>query len=754
MNSTIKKAIVLAILTVFGFVVSTNIIMYSVDIFINKQFEKFNILKALTYFKISAMYLKILGVQIGLILFSILIKSLNSGNKINKGQYGTNRFTTLSEIKTQYKEIPEKDDEYEGNGGILVSRYKDKIFIDDGARQSMCIGTTQSQKTQTVVYPTIDILSRAKNKPSMLITDSKGELATATINKLVKRGYEVDILNFINPELGSRINPLKIITDEWEKGNETNAISILENVSYKIFKSSIEKSNDPFWIEAAQSLFSSVVLRIIDKCIEDKEKWKISVYTAIKFVIEKTSNEYEINPETGEEILVDINNLGYELDKYFNKFHIDYQPRLLYSTFADTKGKTRAGVLAVFKSKLKLFLNKDVALMTSKNTIDLKSIGFNVKNNDCFKLKNTWINKILNKEIEFKLLDEDLNSLKEILNQETIDFQVSIDDLNLESLNSLTLNFKLESLNFKKNFKDEDYRNLVNYFLNYLKIEKEILVGDFLKRKSFDELIEQINIKKDDLIFSNEVNLNNIELCINKNKPKAIFLLIPDFDKSKNILATLFIEQLYFVLSKESFYSENKACDRDVFFLLEELGQLPQISDLDSMITMSLSKRIKFLLVFQSFTQVNSIYGKKARTIIENCANLIYILTTDLNTAKEISERCGNKTELSLSRSGHDLELDIEKRKNESAKAEKIILTQDLMQLKLNESIVLRSTKRTDLKGNKIIPYPIYNRGKTAFKPAYEYLANDFKENSNIMSFLQEKYKNNIYDLSQYKFEG
>ena len=172
------------------------------------------------------------------------------------------------------------------------------------------------------------------------------------------------------------------------------------------------------------------------------------------------------------------------------------------------------------------------------------------------------------------------------------------------------------------------------------------------------------------------------------------------------------------------------------------------------MITMSLSKRIKFLLVFQSFTQVNSIYGKKARTIIENCANLIYILTTDLNTAKEISERCGNKTELSLSRSGHDLELDIEKRKNESVKAEKIILTQDLMQLKLNESIVLRSTKRTDLKGNKIIPYPIYNRGKTAFKPAYEYLANDFKENSNIMSLLQEKYKNNIYDLSQYKFEG
>lgn len=754
MNSTIKKAIVLAILTVFGFVVSTNIIMYSVDIFINKQFEKFNILKALTYFKISAMYLKILGVQIVLILFSILIKSLNSGNKINKGQYGTNRFTTLSEIKTQYKEIPEKDDEYEGNGGILVSRYKDKIFIDTGARQSMCIGTTQSQKTQTVVYPAIDILSRAKNKPSMIITDSKGELATATSNKLINRGYDVEILNFINPELGFSFNPLEIITNEWEKGNETNAMSILENLSYNIFKGSIEKSNDPFWIEASQSLFSSVVLRIVDKCIADNEKWKISIYTAIKFVIERTSNEYEIDPETGEEVLIDINNLGYELDKYFNKFHIDYQPRLLYSTFADTKGKTRAGVLAVFKSKLKLFLNKDVALMTSKNSIDLKSVGFNVKNNDCFKLKNTWINKILNKEIEFKLLDEDLNSLKEILNQETIDFQVSIDDLNLESLNSLTLNFKLESLNFKKNFKDEDYRNLVNYFLNYLKIEKEVLVGDFLKRKSFDELIEQVNIKKDDLIFSNKLNFSNIEICINKNKPKAIFLLIPDFDKSKNILATLFIEQLYFVLSKESFYSENKACDRDVFFLLEELGQLPQISDLDSMITMSLSKRIKFLLVFQSFTQVNSIYGKKARTIIENCANLIYILTTDLNTAKEISERCGNKTELSLSRSGHDLELDIEKRKNESAKAEKIILTQDLMQLKLNESIVLRSTKRTDLKGNKIIPYPIYNRGKTAFKPAYEYLANDFKENSNIMSLLQEKYKNNIYDLSQYKFEG
>lgn len=53
-----------------------------------------------------------------------------SDENVAYGQKGDSRFTTIEEIQEQYREIPEKTDTFEGYGGVPVSHYKDKYYVD------------------------------------------------------------------------------------------------------------------------------------------------------------------------------------------------------------------------------------------------------------------------------------------------------------------------------------------------------------------------------------------------------------------------------------------------------------------------------------------------------------------------------------------------------------------------------------------------------------------------------------------------
>ena len=443
-------------------------------------------------------------------------------------------------------------------------------------------------------------------------------------------------------------------------------------------------------------------------------------------------------------------NVGYKLDEHFAKYDLDYQPRLMYSTFSDTPGKTRLGVLATFKSKLRLFTNKDIAILTSKSTIDFEEIGFiKEKYKLSFNVENCLINEILNeKKIIFKAIIQDKDRYNEIKNLikskgQKIGIKFDFNNITTKKINlTISLN-DINDFSYSKEFlsNTEDYEIILNYLISKLDISYKMNTNDGIIYKTEDTLIKQINYKLSNEYLLEFINLN-ITLIenIEKSKPKAIFLGIPDFDKSKNMIATLFIEQAYFVLAKKATLNKNKACDRDVFVVLEELGQLPVIKNLSNMVTMSLSKRIKFIIVIQSFLQLKELYKESGTIIKNNCSNTIFIATNDKETAKEISEKCGDETIIKTSKSGNMM--DISKKESSSATNKRIILPQDVLQIPQNETIILRTLKRTDLKGRKIIPYPIFNRGEMELKPRFEYLNEYFDTNVDINYVLDKLYGN------------
>lgn len=211
------------------------------------------------------------------------------------------------------------------------------------------------------------------------------------------------------------------------------------------------------------------------------------------------------------------------------------------------------------------------------------------------------------------------------------------------------------------------------------------------------------------------------------DKPIAVFLGLPDFDKSKHFMATVFIRQLYFVLARKATDIKSGRCSRHVKFKLNEFGNMPSIEAMDSIITVCLGRNISFDLVVQSYSQITKLYGQEgADAIKENCGNHRYILTKNGDTAQEISGNLGNETIVDMQRSGE--KLSTHKHFMENTQEKPLLNKNQLMELLPGECVILRIMKREDLKRNKVKPMPIFNSEESGkcLLYRYEYLTDTF----------------------------
>lgn len=197
---------------------------------------------------------------------------------LNKDQKGGERWTTLQEIQSQYKSIPMRaetvTETFPGQGGIPVCHYNGRIYIDDEPVNNLIVGITRSGKGEMFVFSLIDIYSRAQEKASLIIADPKLELASASYDTLVARGYDVHILN-LTEELDSMgYNPLSLIVDAYREEDFSTAEMLCQTFCYSIFNSE-EKNNgeNQFFYINATFLLSALIIAHVEDCIAlDKEE--------------------------------------------------------------------------------------------------------------------------------------------------------------------------------------------------------------------------------------------------------------------------------------------------------------------------------------------------------------------------------------------------------------------------------------------------------------------------------------------------
>ena len=79
---------------------------------------------------------------------------------------------------------------------------------------TLVIGATGTGKTTTFVSPTIEILARTKTKPSIVVTDPKGELYGKHAATLRREGYNVSLIDLADIYRSTKWNPFN---DIWKK---------------------------------------------------------------------------------------------------------------------------------------------------------------------------------------------------------------------------------------------------------------------------------------------------------------------------------------------------------------------------------------------------------------------------------------------------------------------------------------------------------------------------------------------------------
>ena len=148
-----------------------------------------------------------------------------------------------------------------------------------------------------------------------------------------------------------------------------------------------------------------------------------------------------------------------------------------------------------------------------------------------------------------------------------------------------------------------------------------------------------IDTKIADMTSSTDEDLNVIAY-----EKVALFCTIPDEKKTRHILSTLLIDQLYMNLVEIANNNGGRLKQR-VNMLIDEFGNLPKINGFDNKLTVCLGRGIRFILAIQGIGQLYSVYEKDiAETITSNCHDWIYLLTTDTKSAEIISKQTGEYT--------------------------------------------------------------------------------------------------------------
>ncbi len=126
--------------------------------------------------------------------------------------------------------------------------------------------------------------------------------------------------------------------------------------------------------------------------------------------------------------------------------------------------------------------------------------------------------------------------------------------------------------------------------------------------------------------------------------PTVIFVSYKDEESLHYEVISMFLSNLYTELIGVA-RKKGTRLQRPFYFLLDEFGNLPRFNDFDKVISACAGRNIWFLLILQSYAQLNNIYGKETAEIIKDNLNAhVFFGTNNPETKREFSEECGKKT--------------------------------------------------------------------------------------------------------------
>ena len=181
---------------------------------------------------------------------------------------------------------------------------------------------------------------------SYVFTDPKGELYDKTAGYLRKNGYEIKVLNLVNPNNSDGYNPLMHISSEID-------VDVIANTIVKGQSAEGGKS-DPYWDDMAEMLLKALIYYLMAVRPEEEQ----NLASCSELVRAANSNGG--------------NNL---LTVLINQLPYDHPARMYYKSIEIAPEKTYGSILSSLQSKLGKFDSKEIAEVTSTDTINFEEIG-------------------------------------------------------------------------------------------------------------------------------------------------------------------------------------------------------------------------------------------------------------------------------------------------------------------------------------------------------------------------------------------
>ena len=144
----------------------------------------------------------------------------NHGKLKGKSSMENQHFASLRELNKNFvncKFTELKNKSITGVPFRFEYKFKNLHIHFTPACHVLIVGASGTGKTACWVEPTMQILSELKNRPSLFITDPKGEIFAHHSLKLKNQGYVVLQLDLTQPYASKRWNPLENVYLQWQK---------------------------------------------------------------------------------------------------------------------------------------------------------------------------------------------------------------------------------------------------------------------------------------------------------------------------------------------------------------------------------------------------------------------------------------------------------------------------------------------------------------------------------------------------------
>ena len=166
-----------------------------------------------------------------------------------------NSFGNVDELKKVATEIDLSED-YK-KGGMPLYSDTSKMLVSISDTHTLITGTTGSRKTRSFVYEAVLNIAGAKEKQSMVVHDTKGDVPKQTYEYLINQGYDVYVLNFREPSASDHYNAFDSITDCMIKDRK-KAKGKLREICNQLFEEELKNEKDSYWLSTVSDYFSGL----------------------------------------------------------------------------------------------------------------------------------------------------------------------------------------------------------------------------------------------------------------------------------------------------------------------------------------------------------------------------------------------------------------------------------------------------------------------------------------------------------------